>query len=108
MTTATANEIPVKQAIKTAIQFVKTTYDETGTLIADLALEEVQPTDDGELWHITVGFFRSRDPQIDLTFSTIPNPLSSRFDKTRQYKVVQVNRRTGEVRAMTIREIQGA
>ena len=60
MTTATANDIPVKQAIRLSIDFVQTAYAETGTLIADLALEEIQPTDDGEWWHVTVGFFRPR------------------------------------------------
>lgn len=108
MTTATVSSITVKEAVKRAIEFVQTTYRETGDQIADLALEEVQSTDDGDWWHVTVGFFRQKDPRLEPLLQQIQQPLkglNERYEKTRKYKVVQINRKTGEIRAMTMREV---
>ncbi len=106
MTTATDSGITIKEAVKLAIEFVRTTYLEAGDQIADLALEEVQPTDDGDWWHITVGFFREKDPRLEtLAQSQLRALNNDRYEKTRKYKVVQINQKTGEIRGMTIREV---
>ena len=88
--------IGVKEAVNKAIDFVQDLYGDTA---AALSLEEVELTDDGRYWLITVGFVR---PQLD-------NPLRVfAGGAARAYKVIKVDAQTGEPLSMKIRETEVA
>lgn len=101
MTTALNNPITAKHAVKMALEYVREMYADSGSQIMDLSLEEIQPTDDGDWWHVTVGFFRLSDPNISPSAYLVA-PSS---EKKRQYKIVPVNRQTGDIRGLCIREL---
>lgn len=64
-----------------------------------LRLEEVEVTENGRYWMITLSF-RER-------FEQAFNPLGGGY-RDRQYKVFKVDAKTGEVRSMKIRHVEGA
>lgn len=88
----------VKEAVKSAVAYVKDLYEDEGA--QNFGLEEVvQDKYSGE-WTVTVGFSRPWDfPQQ--TFATA---IQGRTP-TRQYKVVTLND-VGEVTSVKIREIK--
>lgn len=102
MSTAAPNQISVKEAAKVAKDFVLAFYTDLGEPISNLMIEEVELSSDDETWQITVGFSR---PQI-------PNDLlpqaafSSWFKRDRIYKIVDINRETGVVEGMRIRQVE--
>jgi hypothetical protein len=104
MSTEVAAQLTAKQAAKMAIDFVEGFYNELGQLILDVLLEEIELSDDGNAWLITVGF--SRTSQLNATIAPQPAAgLIPRFERTRQYKVVSVDRTTGEIQSMKIRTV---
>lgn len=80
--------LEAKQAAKIAADYAKALFPD----IRDIALEEIELSDDGSLWFITLSFREER--------SKIPSiaPL--------KYKIFKVKRDTGEVVAMKIRELE--
>jgi hypothetical protein len=60
-----------------------------------LSLEEVEISDDDRFWLITLGF------QEAIMVKGLPQRLG---DNARKYKIFKINRETGEVRSMKIRE----
>ncbi len=87
--------IDVKQAVASAEQSLQDLYaDRT---LSDIALEEVELSDDERYWLITLGF---ADLSRDTT--SVVNPFGSR---RRIYKSFKVDAATGKVLAMKIREV---
>ena len=100
-----ANPLTAKQAAKMAIDFVEGFYNDLGQAIQDVMLEEIELSDDGSAWQITVGF--SRLGRVNSAINPmIPEVLMSKFERTRQYKVVSVDRVTGDIPKMKIRTVQ--
>ena len=99
MSAAVENNISAKQAAKMAIDFVEGFYRDLGTPVLDIMLEELEPSEDDLAWQITVGF--SSSPHVPES----PIPVWARKND-RHYKVVQVNRGTGEIRSMKIRHVE--
>ena len=106
--------IDVKQAVKSAAQFVKILY-EPDELI-DLTLEEVELSDDEINWLVTIGFTRRLTEPISETvvrsspssaFGWLSNSHSEESQKyaVREYKIIQVDASTGVAKSMKIREI---
>jgi hypothetical protein len=96
--------INVKDAIKAAMLFVAETFN-TGTStdpIASMRLEEVEPSDDGRHWFITISLVRGIGP------GALGAMLGSRSESAlecRDYKTVTVDAETGLVKSVKIRQL---
>ncbi|MDX2044707.1 MAG: hypothetical protein SF097_26085 [Acidobacteriota bacterium] len=88
--------IDVKEAVSVAKKFMKELYDPLQSALDELALEEIDQTDDGRYWLVTLGFSREK-PIISM--------LSSTIQVERVYKTVKVDKGTGEPVAMQIRTV---
>ena len=96
--------IDVREAIKSAMEYVKDIYSGQREL-TDLALEEVVLAEDESEWLVTVGFqaigyrYESGGDRGGLF------PTHGGWQRTpREYKVVQVDAHTGKIRSMRMRE----
>ena len=94
--------IDVHAAVKAALAFFQKTFGSTG--LKNVQLEEIEKSKDGKFWLITVGY---NDPNLnwmmpagELFRSPPKRPAASDL---RQYKVVSVNAKTGEVGSVKIR-----
>jgi len=83
--------IEVKRSVAEALHFLQEMLEGEG--LTDVRLEEVELSDDGSLWHITLSFLR-RPPQSDLV-SALGLPQ-------REYKMITMSSDTGEMRSMKI------
>ena len=83
MSTATANRTTVKQAAKTAKEFIEAFYSDLGEPVHDLMIEEVELSDDGAKWQITVGFSR---PHVTEGIAIAPPAIWRMHDRV--YKIV--------------------
>jgi hypothetical protein len=83
--------IDVKQAAQSASNFFASLYNSEG--VPDVRLEEVELTEDGKHWLIT------------LSFPPSPMPPGVIYSPARQYKIFKVDAQTGDVLSMKIREI---
>lgn len=80
----TLEEMNVKDAVKIAYEFVKDFYQDH-----TISLEEVELSDDGRFWSITLG---------------VTNPLEQWGSGKKDYKVVTVDTQSGQVKSMKLRE----
>lgn len=89
MATVTEKKLDVHQAVKAAITFFEESF--SVMRLRNVQLEEVDLTEDGNLWLITLGY---DDPAI----SSTPSPLDAltRPRPLRKYKVVHVDAKTGK------------
>ena len=85
--------IDVKQAAQTASTYFADLY--AGQGVSGVRLEEVEITEDGKFWLITLSF-PDRDPSPSNLFLAGTN---------RQYKVFKVDATTGQVVSMKIRQV---
>jgi hypothetical protein len=79
-----------KQAVGKAMEYVRAVYD--ASQVTDLMLEEVERSEDGKHWHVTLGF-------------TPQGPASGGATFERTTKVVKIVVETGEVLSMKIRKL---
>lgn len=93
--------IDVKQAVQAAIDSARTFYDKQQ--FVDLALEEVELSEDERFWLITLGFIMPDLTPVET--NTIVSLLQARQKYERKYKVFKVNTDTGHVVSMKIRQI---
>ncbi len=84
--------VDVKQASKLAVEYFADLYEKK---YHNLNLEEVEISEDGKYWHITLGY------DIDIPFSSaLP------FTKAgREFKRFKIDIETGKVLSMQIRKI---
>lgn len=97
--TKTSGIIDVKEATHIAIETAKKIFE--GQQLLDLALEEVELTEDERYWLITLGFSLETTVQAGTSIfgaSIIP-------EYTRKYKLFKIDTKTGEVHSMKIRAI---
>jgi hypothetical protein len=76
-----------KQAVVKAMEYVRGVYDVSQ--VGDLMLEEVERSEDGKHWYVTLGFSPS---------------ATASASAERSYKVVKIVVETGEVMSMKIRK----
>jgi len=88
--------IPVKEAVKAAMQFLAETFE--GETLANPRLEEIEPSDDGAYWYITVSFFR------DNPRAAFAATMGVRLEG-REFKTVTVDANNGTVKSMKIRQL---
>lgn len=88
----------VQEAVSKAVNGLKIAFiDEE---FHDLKLEEVERSDGGEAWYITLGF--DREVALSPSFADKINRKWRRV-----YKVVKINSETGETESIKIRENVG-
>ena len=88
--------VDVKQAVSKAMESAKSLYE--GSEIRNLLLEEVELSEDGKNWLVTIAF-----TQQDSSKSTSPTSTGPAYE--RAYKVIKLRADTGEVIAMKIRKL---
>jgi hypothetical protein len=95
--------VPVKQAVESAAAFAKTILGEERT--AGLQLEEVDfgKHFERDAWKITLSMLR-RDPFREASAPALMRSLTA----ARDYKTLIVDRETGDVLSMRIRELAHA
>jgi hypothetical protein len=91
--------IDVKQAVTSAVASANDLLGDRQ--IRDVALEEVQMSEDGRLWLITIGFYAPPRPDQANTLSD----LFPRVNLERQFKMFEVDAETGKVKSMKIRKV---
>jgi len=84
--------LDVKEAAQRASEYFAGLYAEEG--LSNVQLEEVELTDDGKYWLIT------------LSYPVKPELASLNFNYKRKYKVFKIDRKTGEVKSMKIRKVE--
>lgn len=83
--------LDVREAAKKASEYFAELYSDNSS--AKLRLEEVEQTDDGQYWLITLSYPR---PGLGELFGN---------DGPREYKVFKIRIDTGEVKSMKVRKI---
>jgi len=83
--------IPVKQAVKIAFELLNDLYD--AKKFADVMLEEVERSEDGQVWLITISFSRQMPSE------NIMEAIGSR-KYARSLKLFQIRADTGEMVSM--------
>ena len=87
--------VDVKQAVSKAMESAKGLYE--GTEIRSLLLEEVELSEDGKNWLVTIAFTQ------DSSKSSSSGSASPVYE--RAYKVIKLRADTGEVVSMKIRKL---
>ena len=93
--------IDIKQAVKNALEYVKDIIPNSGLI--DPRLEEVESSDNGRNWFITVSFVRKVPPtsiaEKITALGTGINPIE------REYKLITIDAETGKPLSMKIRQL---
>jgi hypothetical protein len=76
-----------KQVVAKAMEYVKAVYE--SAQVVDLMLEEVERSEDGKHWYVTLGF----------------TPKDADATAERTFKVLKIVAETGEVLSMKIRKL---
>ena len=91
----------VKEAVKKAIEYIKDLFESEN--LENVGLEEVVLNEAEDLWEVTIGFSRPWDyPKPGLVTG-----LSPQHPK-REYKVVAIDNKSGEIKSIKIREVKNA
>lgn len=89
--------IDVKQAVRSAIRYVNDLYEQKEP--TDFMLEEVELSDDGKYWLITISFPQYQRQTNPLVALTTPNY------EQRIYKTIKVHTENGQAISMKIRQV---
>ncbi len=89
--------LDVKQAVRSANDYLNGLYDPHE--IANLALEEVELSEDERYWFVTLGFSRR------VSLPTNPFQAFGTPKGTRVYKILKLRADTGQVISMKIRKL---
>ena len=84
--------LDVKEAAQKASEYFAGLYKDQG--LSNVQLEEVELTDDGKYWLIT------------LSYPVPPEIAALNFNFKRKYKVFRIDAKTGEVKSMKIRKVE--
>ncbi len=96
--------VGVKEAVIAAFNFLNDLY--ASEELIDLALEEVELSDDEKYWLVTLGFTRQFSKPLELaTVSPWEAIGPKRTFTNRDYKIIKVDASTGKAESMRIRQI---
>jgi hypothetical protein len=87
-----AKELTVQEAVSAAASYLKSLYPN----VEGMLLEEVEITDDDRYWLVTLSFVAQSQSMVFPSMSG------------RKYKIVKLDRATGTVRSVKIRELENA
>ncbi|MCP5519790.1 MAG: hypothetical protein H7A45_21325 [Verrucomicrobiales bacterium] len=93
-----APKVKVHQAVRTALKFFADSFKSQSP--QDIQLEEIEMSDDGSRWLITVGY---ENPTLTRQVLTPLRQLVDARVAPRRYKVVTIDARTGHPVAIKIR-----
>jgi hypothetical protein len=93
--------LEVKEAVAAAASKAQELYEDKE--LEDLALEEVELSDDKRFWLITLGFYMTRPNAPKGLASTVLGIDPARLN--RRYKTFTVDAETGKITSMKIREV---
>ncbi len=93
--------IDVKAAVGSAHNYLQSIKDLMGGTLENLRLEEVELSDDERTWSITLGF---DVPDTKSLFPELARAQSLTLPYKREYKLFQVDAKTGLIKSMKIRE----
>jgi hypothetical protein len=94
--------IDVKQAVANAVKFLTDMF--AGEPIMDVRLEEVELSEDGQYWYITLSMLRK--PGESGRIPSVAESLQSFIGRMdREYKVLAVRAQDGQVQSMKIRQL---
>jgi hypothetical protein len=99
--------IDVKKAVKLATRYFIDLYSETR--YADLSLEEVELSEDGGFWSITLGYNEPENLMEKARARQVSGPLAGLLSVNgpkRRYKLFKVDARSGRVISMRIRRVE--
>jgi len=99
--------IDVKQAVAVAYDFFRSLYS-NDSHVSNTHLEEVEISDDGKYWLITLSYFHEQTPPLSTLrqpLSTLNSPWQNPPRQNKEYKIFRINAETGEPQAMKIREV---
>lgn len=85
--------IDARQAVKIAKTYFSDLFSDQA--LTNVQLEEVERTEDGKFWRITIGYDRPNEKDIRSVLGQLP----------RYYKVVTIDAATGEAESVKIRAI---
>jgi len=91
--------VDVKQAVKSAESYARELFGEKE--LRHLRLEEVELSDDGQQWRITLGWVERSVTQPGLIFQ---NGTVQKLPRV--YKVFEVDAESGKVNTMKIRDVE--
>ena len=91
--------IDLKSAVRIASEELGSLYPPE--VLRDVLLEEVEKSDDGRFWLVTLGFTRPL-PQIGV--SDVFKALTAK-DVKREYKIFEIDGDTGTLRSMRMRTV---
>ena len=87
--------IEVKEAVTIALRFLGEIFP--GSQIPYTRLEEVEFSEDGKFWHVTLSYLRDLNPAEIADAIAEPSAV-------REFKVITISSDTGEVQSMKIRQ----
>lgn len=94
--------IDVKEAITAAFNALREFYHDNS--FSNLALEEVELSDDEKYWYITLGYDVPNPNRTDSPVElTVGGGSSKKY--IRNFKIFKIDAGTGKVKSMRIREI---
>jgi hypothetical protein len=103
---AANGRINVKEAVRIAVEYVRELY--APAELVDLRLEEVELSESAKYWLVTLGFSRpevqKQHRQVESQGQTMVDLLRPRALE-REYKVVKINAKSGDVQSMKIRQV---
>jgi hypothetical protein len=89
--------VDAKGAVQAAVRYLTEMY--SNEEIADVLLEEIDTSKSGASWLVTLSFYR---PKAPFAAGTLGQILGVDVSK-RQYKVINVDKNTGEIHSMKMR-----
>jgi len=97
--------IPEREAVQAALDYMRSVYSQE---LQDLALEEIEQSDDGKCWLVTLGFWQPKpktplDKEIEKQRGLVLTLPAA--EVMRVYKVVSVDAASGKPYSMKIREL---
>jgi hypothetical protein len=100
--------IDAREAVESAVKYLNSMRDLVDSKLQDIRLEEIELSEDQLAWVVTLGYTVPAQPSgIDRILNP---PHSSLFNNApayvkRDYKIFQVNSKTGGVQSMKIRTL---
>jgi hypothetical protein len=100
--------IDARQAVESAVRYLNSMRDLVDSKLQDIRLEEIELSEDQLAWVVTLGYTVPAQPSA---MDRILNPPhSAHFENApayikRDYKIFQVNSKTGQVQSMKIRTL---
>ncbi len=99
--------VSIKEAVLAAKKFVEEVYAQSGEQISEIGLEEVDRSEDESVWLITIGFTTTdKTRKRALLEQSVGTVLGGLATLTRDYKVVHIDRKTGEPLLMKMRQFR--